>query len=621
MFGVILIGLLVISFAVWGIADIFTGYGSQTVVKVGDIEVDPQEYLRVQREVVQSMSQQAGERLTLQQARGMGLDSRVMDQLIGGAAVDSHAQALHLGISDDALLKEIMKDPGLQDSSGQFSPAMFQQVLRAIGMSEQEFLETQRQRNLRRQLLSTLGEGITVPEVLINALDTYNNQTRTLRYMLVPEDSVPASPEPTETELKTYYDNHVAVFTDPEFRKIGILSVTPQTVKDQVDLSEDELKKTYEAEKAKFDKPEKRHIWQISFPSEEAAQEAYDKIQGGEDFEAIAKAQNLDSTDIDLGVLAHDQMADKVLADKAFALEENKVSEPVKGQLGAIALLRVSNVIAGKESTFEEAKPEIEKALLADRAENAILDLHDKIEDERASGATLAEVAKKLGLKYRVIDQVSRQGNAPDGKPVADIPDKDKLLGDAFASDVGIENDPIDAGDDGFFWYEVAEITPQQVKPFDQVKDDAAKLWRRDDRQARLAAFTDKMVDELKTGKSFQDVAKEIGTDVETTVPLKRTGIALNVLPPAVKQAFALPAKGFGSAEAGVQGARIIFQVDAIHPAEPLPAPAKAQLEQRLKLYVSDDVLAQYFDALQDRYNVSVNTAVIGRLTGSEGQP
>src|SRR5688500_9560857 len=100
-------GLLVISFAVWGIADIFRGYGGQTLVQVGETEIDQQEYLRAQRDVLRSMGQTAGRTLSLQEAREQGLDKRVLERLIGGAALDTHAKHLGLNISDEALLEAI----------------------------------------------------------------------------------------------------------------------------------------------------------------------------------------------------------------------------------------------------------------------------------------------------------------------------------------------------------------------------------------------------------------------------------------------------------------------------------------------------------------------------------
>ena len=184
--GLILVGLLVISFAIWGIADIFQGYGQRTLISVGDTELNTQDYLRAQQDVLRTMSQQAGRSLSLQEARAAGLDARVLERLIGGAAVDTHANHLGLGISDDALLAQIMKDPSFQGPDGKFNPLAFQSALRNLGMTEAGYLYSMREQNLRRQLLTTIGKVSKSPKALIDALNRFNEERRILNYVLVP---------------------------------------------------------------------------------------------------------------------------------------------------------------------------------------------------------------------------------------------------------------------------------------------------------------------------------------------------------------------------------------------------------------------------------------------------
>ena len=89
-------------------------------------------------------------------------------------------------------------------------------------------------------------------------------------------------------------------------------------------------------------------------------------------------------------------------------------------------------------------------------------------------------------------------------------------------------------------------ITPKQVKPLDQVKDEVKKDWSLDEQRTRLAKFTDELVKQLSSGKTLEDLAKEQNTQVMVTEPLKRDGLTVNVLPVAVTQAFALPQGGYG---------------------------------------------------------------------------
>ena len=620
LFGLILIGMLVISFAIWGIADIFTGYGKQTLIRVGDTEITPQDYLRAQQDVLRAMSAQAGRSLSLQEARALGLDSRVLERLIGGAAVDNHARALHLGISDAALLEDIMKDPAFKDTTGNFSPLAFQQALHSIGMTEQGYLISLRERNLRRQILSTVGQVVNSPAMLVDALNSFNGETRTLRYVLVPSSVAGTIPDPTEEDLKRYYDNHQSKFTQPEFRKVGVLAVTPETVKDQVEITEADLRAAYEATKEQLGKPERRQLQQIPFPDLAAANAAYQKIQSGTDFVALAKEQGVSESDIDLGNVSRAELADPTIADAAFSLEVNKVSEPVTGKLGSVVLLRVTAIEPGKTPTFEEAKADLEKKLLKERASGAIFDLHDKIEDQLASGATLSEIAGTLKLNYELVDQVDRDGRKPDGSTVT-LPAQKELLNAVFATDTGVENDPIDAKDEGVVWYEVLGVVPEQLKPFEQVKDEVAKGWRTDEVRTRVAKYAQDLVTGLNGGKTLEDVAKDLNVEVLTSDPLKRESVTVNVLPPAVAQAFTLPEKGYGSAPSAVEEGRIVFQVDKVTPPEPLNEAEVERLRKQLGLLISEDAIAEYFSALENRYGVTVNRQALAKLIGSGEEP
>jgi peptidyl-prolyl cis-trans isomerase D len=586
---------------------------------VGDTEIDQQEYLRAQRDVLRSMGQTAGRTLSLQEAREQGLDKRVLERLIGGAALDTHAKHLGLNISDEALLEAIRNDPAFKDSTGNFSPIALQQALRNLDMNEQSYLAAEREQNLRRQLLSTVGRSATASPVFLGAFNEFNNELRSLRYVVVPRTAIGAIPDPTDEELKRFYDNQRAKFTQAETRKIGILAVTPETVKDKVEITEGDIKAAYEREKTKLGTPERRKVEQIAFPDQSAAEAAYKKIQAGTDFVALAKEQNLNESDISLGLLSRADMADAAIGDAAFKLEKDKVSGPVTGELGKTVLLRVTEIEPGKDVTFEEAKADVEKKILKERAQVAIFDLHDTIEDERAAGAQLSEIGTKFNIPYRVVEQVDRRGQAPDGTS-PDLPQKTELLNAVFATEVGVENDPIDAKDDGLVWYELLDITPERLKPLDQVKQEVIAGWRVEEERNRMAKHTDELVKQLNGGKTLEDVAKELNTEVVVSEPLKRSGMTVNILPNAMMQAFALPQGGYGSAPSGVDEGRIVFQVDKVTPPAPLDEASTNQLKGRLANFMGEDIIGEYFTALEQRYGVHVNQQALSKLTGSDTQ-
>jgi peptidyl-prolyl cis-trans isomerase D len=618
--GGIFVLLLVASFAIWFPAGWFHGYGSEDLITVGDTKIGPREYMRIQQDMLRAMSAQAGHSLSLQEARAMGLDSRVLERLIGGAAVDNHARELGLNISDAFLLEQIMQDPNFKDATGNFNPLAFQQALHNMGLTEQGFLASQRETNLRRQILTTVGKVVNAPEVLVDALNRYNAETRTLRYVLVSQEAAGPVGDPTDDDLKRYYDNHHAKFTQPEYRKVGILAVTPETVKEQVNITDQDLHAAYEASKDQLGKPEKRHVQQIAFPDMAAATAAHDKIQSGTDFVQVAKDQGMSEADIDLGMVTRSQLADAAVADAAFKLELNKVSDPVTGKLGTVVLLRVTEIDPGKTLTFDEAKADLEKKLLKERASGAIFELHDKIEDQLAAGAKLSEVADKLKLNYQVIDQLDRSGRKPDGSTVT-LPAQTQVLNAVFATDVGVENDPIDAKDDGVIWYEVLGVIPEQLKPFDKVKDEVAKDWREDEERTKVAKYAQDLVNSLSGGKTLEDVAKDLNVEVLTSDPLKRDGMAVYILPAAVQQAFTLPEGGYGSAPSGIGEGRIVFKVDKVTPPPPVDEKEAARLKSQIKFLIGDDIISEYFAALENRYGVTVNQKALAKLLGTNEEP
>jgi peptidyl-prolyl cis-trans isomerase D len=621
--GVIGVGfvlILIASFIIWFPAGWFQGYGTQDVITVGDVKIGPQQYMRAQQDMLRVMSSQAGRSLSLQEARALGLDRLVVARLVGGAAIDMHTRALKLGVSDAALLDEIMKDPVFQDGTGKFSPASFQQALYSLDMNEQGFLASMREQNLREQILTTVGEVVNTPVMLVEALNRYVGESRTLRYVLVPASAAGTIPEPSDEDLKRYYENNKGKFTQPEFRKVGVLAVTPETVKDRLQITDADINAAFETKKDKLGTPEKRLIQQIIFPDLAAANAAYQKIQSGADFLAVAKDQGLSDADIDLGTLARAELADSAIAEAAFALEPNKVSEPVTGKLGSIVLLRVTAVQPGKTVTLEESKASLEKALLKERASGVILDLHDKIEDQLASGATLAEIGDKLKLSYQVVDQVNREGRRPDGSAVT-LPQQTELLNAVFATDAGVENDPIDAQDDGIIWYEVMGVVPEQLKPFDQVKDEVAKNWRAEAARTKAAKYAQELVASLNGGKTLEDIAKDLNVEVLTSDPLKRESITVNVLPASVQQAFALPEKGYGSGPSGVEEGRIVFQVDKVTPPEALDDKERERITKEIELLLRQDAIDEYSGALEKRYGVSINQQALAKLIGSGEEP
>ena len=307
---------------------------------------------------------------------------------------------------------------------------------------------------------------------------------------------------------------------------------------------------------------------------------------------------------------------DPAVADAAFALKAGEVSAPVKGRFGTV-LLQVGKIEPGSQKTYEEVASQIKREIAEARARTELGNLRDKIEDERAGGATLAETAKKLGLKSLTIDAVDRSGRAPDGKPVADLPKTPDVISAAFASDVGVDNDALQLPNSGLLWYDVTGITPSRERTLDEVKDQVAARWRDDEIAARLQAKADDMLGKLKAGTALAQVASEAGLKVESASGLQRGKPAGFVPAKVVDAVFKTPKGAPGSAEGETQTQRFVFRVtEVIDPPLDANSPEAKQLTTTLQNSFADDMIGEYIARLESDFGVSINQAALNQVIG-----
>ncbi len=402
------------SFAVWGINDIFHGFGQGTLATIGKTEIQAAQFRQTYDDRLQQIGRQLGHPLPADQANAIGLDRQVLGEMVAQAGLDQLAQRMGLGLSDTQISRNITSNPQLQDQHGQFDRARFELFLHDIGMSEEGFLTTERQTALRRQLVDSISGDITPPQAWLDAINQFQNQQRSIQYVALGPAQAGDIPQPTDDELSKYFDERKILFRAPEYRKIDTVTVTPAALAQWMQISDDDIKKAYDEQHASFVTPEKRHIEQIVFPQLADAQAAADRIKSGTGFAAIATERGLKPQDIDLGTVAKASMVDPKVADVAFSLKEGEVSAPIQTQFGAV-LVSALKIEPPTTKTLAEATPQLRNQIALDRAKKQLQDLHDKIEDDRAGGSTLEEAAQKEKLPVVAFD-VDRSGRDPDGK-------------------------------------------------------------------------------------------------------------------------------------------------------------------------------------------------------------
>lgn len=611
----VVMGVLIISFGIWGIADIFRGFGQSTVAKVGHTEISLNEFRQIYTDRMQQIGRQFGRPLTPEQARAFGLDRQVLQQAIAEAALDEEARRLGLGVSDDEIRRMIMNDPNFKGAAGNFDAQRFQAMIRNFGYTEQRYTAEQRKVSVRRQITGTIGAGLEPSKTMIDALSRYQNEQRSIEFVKLDAAQAGTIDPPSPEALAAYFEDHKVQFRAPEYRKISFVVISPEEIGKWTDVSDDDAKKVFEQRKDRLGTPEKRQVHQLVFPTVEEAQAARTRLASGTSFEDIAKERGLSAADGDLGLVTKSAILDPAVADAAFALPAGEISQPVQGRFG-VALVKVDKIEPGAEANYANLAGDIKREIAAERARAKVAELRDKMEDERGGGSSVIDAAQKLGLAAVTIEAVDRSGRTPSGQPVANIPQGLDVVSQAFNSDVGVDNDPISFRG-GYVWYDVLGITPSRERSLDEVRDQVEARWRQDQITTKLRTKATEIVQKLEQGGKLADEAAAINAKVETAAGFKREDTPAGVPSSLVTAAFRTAKDGVGQTP-GAAGEVIIFRVtDIVDPPVDLASEGIAKLKEGLDRALTEEQVASYVNKLETDIGTTINQAAFAQVTGA----
>ena len=615
----VLIALLILSFAVWGIADYITGGGGGgALATVGGKQITPSEFQRAFGNELNTISRQAGRRITYEQARAVGLDTRVLSQLIGSTAVEEHAEQLNLALSDATVAAGLQRDPNFQ-SAGSFDRNRVDYIRRELGVTEKGFIELRRQDELRNQITTALMRATIVPDDMVTSLAKWRGETRIVSYFRIDADKLVKLHEPTDEDLKkTYEANKRRYVTEPR-RDLAVLQLALADLQKKAKLSDEELRQAYERTKETYSEPEQRHIEQISFKDKAGADKALAEIKGGKDFLEVAKAKGAAENDVKLGLKSKSALIDKKIANAAFTLAKDAVSDVVEGDF-TTALIRVTEIIPGKQPSFEDVKEKVTQALASDWARAQVRDYYSRIDDGRGEGKPLKEIAEDLDLPFFDLKSVTRGNVGSDNKPALTLPDANAIIGAGFRGEIGLESEPVQLADGGYAWVDVMQTTDSKQQPFEEVKNEVKTLWNDNKRREALSELATKLAERLRAGEDFAKVAQEAGGSVQTTAAVGRSTIPDGLTQSAMTQSFALRNGEIGHAETADGKSRTVFRLIEVKEAPESGEELKTRLRNEILQQLRTDSLAAYVAALQSRYGVNINQYQLRRATGADVQ-
>lgn len=600
--------VLVGSFAVWGVSSSLVTGTSSAVVTVGDVKVSPTDFRLAYERQVATMSQRFGTRLNAEQARAFGVENQVFAELVAGAALDQLSRDMNLGLSEGRLAQLIADDPAFRGVNGQFDRMAFSAVLRNAGLRENDYINNRSQVAIRTQVVEAVSDGYKAPEVLTNALRQYRNEARTIDFLLLSNANIDPVKAPGDDVLAPWFETNKAKYRAPEFRKIVYVALEPKDIVDTAAITDEALQADYETNKEKYRTPATRTIEQLTFADRAAADAAAAKLASGTTFDALFTEQGKTAADVLLGDFAQTNVPDQKLAEPAFAVTENGGTTPViDGTFGPI-ILRITNIRPENLKTFDEVKEELRNELALSEAANGILAVHDRIEDSRAEGLSLAEAAAKNNLKAVSIDAIDAQGNDQKGEEINGLPEKAALLGEIFKTEVGTETQPLNVGREGYAWFEVLDVIPDRDRTLDEVRERVIVDWTAEQQRQTLAKKAEELAERVRKGGDLATIATELGMVVENKTGLHRGAQDPVLGPAAVSAAFAGPV-GHVANTPGVDGeGQILLKVTEVNADATTDALANDDQQIAAVAGVSgDDILDQMVSALQTAYGVSIN--------------
>ncbi len=609
----VLITLLVLSFAIWGVNDFVGGINRTTIATVGETTVSAERFDRALSIEISRLQRQIQQPVSLSQATAFGIPNRVISQLVTEAALDDVSNKLNLGVSDEKLRDDIGNNPSFIGPDGRFDRTFLEQILRSNNMTENEFVSDQRAFSERRQLAESVAGGVGVPETLLKAVHAYRNEVRTIRAISLDASDLTTLPEPSDDDLASYFEDNKSAYRAPEYRSFALIHLTLADIMDADAVSDDDARRIYEERLDSFSEPEKRRVEQLVFSSKDEADAAKAALDGGTSWEALLKERNVTTADIDLGLIAREDMIDSTIADAVFSLSDAGISNVIEGRFGPV-LARVTEVQAASTKPFEEVAQQIKLEISRDEAIDQIFTVRDAVEDSIAGGALLAEVASANDLTLRTVSAVSQNGLDENDEIVSDLPLSSELLRGVYETETNIENPPLE-GDNEFVWYEVTDITPDRDRTLDEVTDRVRADWIRDDTAKALDELAAEISGNLSSEIAFTSLAQSRAKPIQSLEDITRLNGKEGLSAENIATVFESKPGSFGFLTPADTTQRLVYQLtDATVPAYFREEQSAQQIAQAAGPAIENELLTQYVAELQTNLGVSLNQPLLNQM-------
>ncbi len=516
-----LFGLLVISFAIWGVRDVFHTRISDSVVSAGSRRISKEAFKQRFEQALQQLQKQTGQPVTAQDAAQHGVIQQMLDELATQMAVLQTIDSSGVKPSDKLLLQEVRKIPAFFNPvTGAFDQKTYQDLLGRNGLTPALFEQQLRDELSMLHFTSGMVAGWRAPLTYTALFSGIDQQSRAADYFVLDQKSVPPPAMPSDADLMKFMKTLEDRLRQPETRQISLVRISAQAIAPTLHPSQADVEKQFEIVKGRLSMPERRTFVQI--PAKDAAQAAAmaARLTKGEDATAVAKAYGVKP--ISYADIPQGAVTDPSVAKVVFSLGVGQSSGPIQG-LNGYAVAKLVSVTPGKPATLEDARSQIEKTLNDQAALQQAYDQSEKYSDAHAAGKPMADAAKAAGVQVYALPPVSADGKIASGQPLPSL--TQKMLSDAFSLPQGGETEMTDLGKGEYYALRVEKVIPSALPSLDKIRAPLARVYMQKQLVDRLKAKADGLAARVKKGEALGVVAASAGAKVQH-VQLARTNAA-----------------------------------------------------------------------------------------------
>jgi len=549
------------------------------------------------------------------QARYATLERLVRDRVIAAAA-----DKFKLVISDQRLARELQQSPeiaSLRRPDGNLDMERYRQVLGSQGMSPEMFEANVRADLSNRQVLMGIGaSGFSSSSAADLALNAYFEK-REIQLARFNAADFAAKLSPTDADLDQFYKANEKLFQAPEQASIEYVVLDVETVRKGITINEADLKTYYEQNLQRLSGAEERrasHIL-ITSPKTASAEERQKAKAKAEELLAAVKKSPDTFADVarknsqdpgsapsggDLDFFARGAMV-KPFEDAVFSMKKGDISAVVESEFG-YHIIRLTDIKAPKQRSFEEMKPELEADLKKQQAQKKFSETAEAFTNgvyEQAD--SLKPVAERLKLDIKTASNVTRQPSAGTTGVLA----SPKFLNALFGPDA-IEKkrntEAIEVAPSLLVSGRILQYTPARTQPFAEVKDIVRQRWlaQRSAEEARKEGLAKLVAWKAVPASAVLAAPVLVSREQTQNLPVQVIDAALRV------DASALPV--FAGVDLGAQGYAIVKVAKVVPRDAPPDAAAKQERNQYAQWWTSAENLA-YYNGLKERFKAEILVA------------